>query len=139
MIRKIEHIGIAVANLAAAEKVWEDILGVKSYKQEAVESEHVITSFFKVGETKIELLEATSPESAIAKHIEKRGEGMHHIAFDTTDIWGDMMRLRSEGYRLLNDAPKPGADGKVVAFFHPKDTSSVLVELCMDERDMGIW
>lgn len=138
MIRKIEHIGIAVASLEAAEKVWQDILGVAPYKREEVASEHVITSFFQVGETKIELLEATSPESAIAKHIEKRGEGMHHIAFDSSDIVADMERLGGQGYRLLNAAPKPGADGKVVAFLHPKDTAAVLVELCQDKTEAGV-
>jgi len=132
---KTEHIGIAVANLAAAEAVYNKIFGIEPYKREAVESEFVLTSFYQVGGTKIELLEATAPESAIAKHIEKRGEGMHHIAFEVADIHAEMARLRNEGFRVLNGQPKKGADNKLVCFLHPKDCNGVLVELCQEIRE----
>lgn len=133
-MQKVEHIGIAVANLAAAEAVFNKLFNREPYKREAVESEAVITSFYQMGETKIELLEATAPHSAIAKHIEKRGEGMHHIAFEVADIYAEMERLRAEGFRLLNEQPKDGADNKLVCFIHPKDTNSVLIELCQEKR-----
>lgn len=129
---KIEHIGIAVKNLAEAEKTYTALLGVAPYKREAVESEHVTTSFFKVGETKIELLEATSPESAIAKFIEKKGEGIHHIAYAVDDIIAEMKRLKEEGFVLLNEAPKNGADNKLICFVHPKSAGGVLTELCQE-------
>lgn len=134
MFKKVEHIGIAVKNIEQANKLYTTLLGVPPYKMEAVESEHVITSFFKMGETKIELLEATSPDSAIAKFIEKRGEGIHHIAYDVADIRAEMARLESEGFRLLNKAPKKGADNKWVCFVHPKDCGGVLTELCQERN-----
>ncbi len=129
---KIEHIGIAVKSLDKASVIYEQLLGVKSYKRENVISENVITEFFKVGDEKIELLEATSAESAIAKFIEKRGEGIHHIAFNVADIYSEMLRLKSEGFTLLSNEPKQGADNKLVCFVHPKDTHGVLIELCQD-------
>ena len=129
-MNRIEHIGIAVKDLASASKVYEKLLGVSSYKTEAVESENVITEFFQTGENKIELLEATSEESAIAKFIGKKGEGIHHIAFDVDDILLEMERLKSEGFTLLNEVPKRGADNKLVCFVHPKNSNGVLIELC---------
>ena len=137
MFKKVEHIGIAVKDLEKANALYAQLLGVAHYKIEEVESEHVVTSFFKAGDTKIELLEPTSPESAIAKFIEKRGEGMHHIAYDVEDIHDEMERLECEGFRLLNKAPKKGADNKWVCFVHPKDCNGVLVELCQDRGDAG--
>lgn len=131
-MRKIEHLGIAVADLEASEKIFTDLLGAPPYKREAVDSESVITSFFSVGESKIELLQATDPSSAIAKHIEKRGEGIHHIAFAVDDIHAEIGRLKSLGYTMIHQEPKGGADGKLIAFLHPKDSNKVLVELCMD-------
>lgn len=131
-MKKIEHIGIAVEDLAAAETIYEDILGEKSYKQEAVESEGVLTSFIKAGDSKIELLAATRPDSAIAKYIEKHGSGMHHIAFAVEDIRAEIARLQERGYRVLNPEPKRGADNKWVAFLHPKSANGVLVELCQE-------
>jgi methylmalonyl-CoA/ethylmalonyl-CoA epimerase len=132
MVRKIEHIGIAVKDLQASNKIFEDLLGVAPYKEEAVESEHVITSFFQVGESKIELLQATSADSAIAKFLEKNKEGIHHIAFDVEDIHVEIERLKNKGYTMIHDVPKDGADGKIIAFLHPKSSNSVLVELCQD-------
>lgn len=131
-MEKIEHIGIAVKNLAQAEKTYTALLGVAPYKREAVESEYVTTSFFKIGETKIELLEATSPVSAIAKFIERKGEGIHHIAYAVTDIVAEMKRLKEQGFVLLNEAPKKGADNKLICFFHPKSAGGVLTELCQE-------
>ncbi len=131
-MRKIEHLGIAVADLEASEKIFTDLLGEPPYKREEVASEAVITSFFSVGESKIELLQATHPSSAIAKHIEKRGEGIHHIAFAVDDITAEIDRLISLGYTMIHNTPKQGADGKLIAFLHPKDSNKVLVELCMD-------
>ena len=132
MVEKIEHIGIAVKDLEAANTVYETLLGVSPYKMEKVESEGVSTSFFKTGESKIELLEATNPESAIAKFIAKRGEGVHHIAFSVNDIKAEMKRLSDLGFRILNEEPKKGADNKLVCFIHPKNTNGVLVELCQE-------
>jgi methylmalonyl-CoA/ethylmalonyl-CoA epimerase len=132
MIRKIEHIGIAVKDLAASNQIFEDVLGVAPYKQEEVESEHVLTSFFQVGESKIELLQATSPDSAIAKYLEKNKEGIHHIAFDVEDIFAEIERLKSKGYALIHESPKEGADNKIIAFMHPKSSNGVLIELCQD-------
>lgn len=129
-MNKIEHIGIAVKNLESAGKIYESLLGVKSYKKEAVDSENVMTEFFQTGESKIELLEATSAESAIHKFIEKKGEGIHHIAFEVDDILAEMERLKSEGFVLLNEKPKQGADQKLVCFIHPKSANGVLIELC---------
>ena len=129
-MKKIEHIGIAVKDLTKANSLYEKLLGKKPYKQEEVKSENVMTSFFKVGFNKVELLEATDPSSPIAKFIEKRGEGVHHIAFDVKDIKKEMARLRKEGFVLLNEKPKKGADNKLVCFVHPKSANGVLIELC---------
>ena len=131
-MKKIEHIGIAVKDLKVSNTIYEKLLGVSSYKQEVVESEGVKTSFFEVGPNKIELLEATKTDSTIAKFIEKRGEGIHHIAFDVDDILLEMERLKAEGFVLLNEKPKKGADNKWVAFVHPKDANGVLIELCQE-------
>ena len=126
----IDHLGIAVANLAEAEARYTAMFGVEPYKREEVEREGVMTSFFQVGPNKIELLEATRPDSAIAKHIEKRGEGLHHVAYLVKDIRAEMARLREEGFQLLSEAPTPGPDGMLVPFVHPKTAGGVLVELC---------
>jgi methylmalonyl-CoA/ethylmalonyl-CoA epimerase len=133
MIR-IEHIGIAVKELDKAEEIYARLLGTPSYKREAVESEGVITSFFQTGPNKIELLESTRPDGPIARAIEKRGEGIHHIAFEVADIHAEMARLRAEGFTLLNEEPKPGADNKLVCFVHPKSANGVLVELCQEMK-----
>lgn len=132
MVNKIEHIGIAVKNMDDANVLFEKMLGVPSYKMEAVESEGVLTSFFQTGNNKIELLVATNPESPIAKFLEKKGEGIHHIAFDVDDIEAEIVRLKSEGFVLINEVPKKGADNKLVVFLHPKNTNGVLVELCQE-------
>lgn len=129
MIR-IDHIGIAVRNLEESNELFRKLLGSAHYKTETVESEHVTTSFFQIGESKIELLVASDPESPIAKFIEKRGEGMHHIAFEVQDIHAEIARLEGEGFIPLNREPKRGADNKLVAFLHPKSSGGVLVELC---------
>ena len=131
-MRKIEHIGIAVHDIEASNKVFTKIFGKESYKSEAVESESVITSFFQVGESKIELVAATNHNSPIAKYLDKNKEGMQHIAFDVQDIKAEMKRLQSEGIRTLNDQPKKGADNKLICFLHPKDTNGVLIELCQE-------
>lgn len=131
-MRKIEHLGIAVKDLATSNDLFSKLLNTLPYKTEQVESEGVNTSFFKVGETKIELLEATNPDSPIAKFIEKRGEGIHHIAFDVVDIQAEVDRLKAEGFTVLNEVPKPGADNKLVVFLHPKSTNGVLIELCQE-------
>lgn len=132
MVEKIEHIGIAVKDIEAANAVYENLLGVSPYKMEKVESEGVSTSFFRTGDSKIELLEATKPQSAIAKFIEKKGEGIHHIAFAVNDIKAEMIRLSELGFNVLNKEPKKGADNKLVCFIHPKNTNGVLVELCQE-------
>jgi methylmalonyl-CoA/ethylmalonyl-CoA epimerase len=132
---KLEHIGIAVKNLENSNELFKTLLGTGHYKIEAVESENVKTSFFQTGESKIELLEASSPESAIAKFIDKRGEGIHHIAFEVEDIHAEMKRLEAQGFRLLNKEPKRGADNKLVCFVHPKTANGVLVELCQAIRE----
>lgn len=132
MVNKIEHIGIAVKNMDDANVLFEKMLGVPSYKMEAVESEGVLTSFFQTGNNKIELLVATNPESPIAKFLEKKGEGIHHIAFDVDDIEAEITRLKNEGFVLINEVPKRGADNKWVVFLHPKNTNGVLVELCQE-------
>ena len=129
-MQQIEHIGIAVKSLQFSNDLFTKLLGAAPYKQEGVESEGVMTSFFQTGQTKIELLEATNPDSPIAKFIEKKGEGIHHIAFEVNDILAEMERLKNEGFILLNEIPKKGADNKLVCFLHPKGTNSVLVELC---------
>jgi methylmalonyl-CoA/ethylmalonyl-CoA epimerase len=130
----VEHIGIAVKNLSEGNAVYEKLLGVAPYKSEEVASEGVMTSFFMVGSTKIELLEGTNDLSPISKFIEKRGEGIHHVAFEVNDIKTEMERLRKEGFVLLNEQPKKGADNKLVCFVHPKGTNGVLVELCQEIR-----
>ena len=132
---RIEHIGIAVKDLAAAEEIYHKLLGTPSYKREAVESEGVMTSFFRAGPNKIELLESTRPDGPIARAIEKRGEGIHHIAFEVADIVAEMARLKVEGFTLLNEEPKRGADNKLVCFIHPKSANGVLVELCQEIAD----
>ena len=132
-MNRIEHIGIAVKDLQQAEKNFEQLLGTKAYKSEVVDSEGVKTMFFKVGETKIELLQATREDSAIAKHIEKRGEGIHHIAFDVDSVENKSAQLTEDGFRVLNDKPKDGADDKRINFIHPKSSNGVLVELCQDK------
>lgn len=127
---KIDHIGIAVKSMADSNELFRKLLGEANYKVESVESEHVATSFFRIGESKIELLEASDPESPIAKFIEKRGEGIHHVAFEVADIRAEIQRLEAEGFIPLNREPKRGADNKWVAFLHPKSSGGVLVELC---------
>lgn len=131
---KIEHIGIAVKNLESSNALFSKLFGKAPYKLEKVESENVSTSFFMMGESKIELLEATDPESAISKFIEKKGEGIHHIAFEVADIQAEMKRLSAEGFTLLNTEPKRGADNKLICFLHPKGTNGVLIELCQEIR-----
>lgn len=131
-MRKIEHIGIAVKDLDKSNSLYSKLLNTKPYKQEVVESEGVKTSFFQVGESKIELLEASKDDSAIAKFIAKKGEGIHHIAYDVEDIYSEMDRLKEEGFILLNKEPKQGADNKLVCFLHPKSAGGVLVELCQE-------
>ncbi len=132
MIRKIEHLGIAVKSIVDSNDLMSKLLDTNAYKQESVDSENVLTSFFKLGETKVELLEATSSDSAIAKFIEKRGEGIHHIALDVVGIEDELARLKSLGFQLIHEKPKLGADGKKIAFLHPKSTNGILVELCED-------
>lgn len=132
MVNKIEHIGIAVKNIEESNILFEKLLGVPSYKSEEVKSESVLTSFFQTGTNKIELLMATNPESPIAKFLEKKGEGIHHIAFDVPDIHAEIDRLKNEGFVLINEVPKKGADNKLVVFLHPKNTNGVLVELCQE-------
>lgn len=127
---KIEHLGIAVKSLSDSNLIFEKLLGTPQYKTEEVASEGVLTSFFKIGDSKIELLEATKPDSPIAKFIEKRGEGIHHIAFEVADIRMEIKRMQAEGFTLLNEEPKRGADNKLVCFLHPKGTNGVLIELC---------
>lgn len=131
---KIEHIGIAVKSLEKSNQLFAALLGKAHYKVEEVKSEGVKTSFFDVGPNKIELLEATNPESPIAKFIDKKGEGIHHIAFAVTDIKAEITRLKGEGFTVLNSAPKLGADNKLVAFLHPKTTNGVLIELCQERE-----
>ena len=134
-MEKIEHIGIAVKDLKTSNAVFASLFGVGHYKVEEVISEGVKTSFFKAGPNKIELLEATTPESPIAKFIEKKGEGVHHIAFTVTDIVSEIARLKNEGFTILNETPKKGADNKLVAFIHPKSSNGVLIELCQEIGD----
>lgn len=133
MLRKIEHLGIAVKSIDESITVFETLLGTKCYKTEAVESEGVKTAFLKVGESKIELLEATNAESPIAKYLEKKGPGIHHIAFDVEDIYAEIDRLKSAGFELIHLTPKNGADNKLIAFLHPKSTEHILVELCQEK------
>jgi methylmalonyl-CoA/ethylmalonyl-CoA epimerase len=131
-MRKIEHIGIAVKSLETSNLLFEKLFGNAPYKQEEVTSEGVKTSFFMNGPNKIELLEATNPESPIAKFLEKKGEGIHHIAFDFENILTEVTRLKNEGFTILNETPKKGADNKLVVFLHPKGTNGVLIELCQE-------
>ena len=133
-MKNIEHIGIAVSDLEASNALFTAILGKPPYKSETVESEGVTTSFFQVGATKIELLKATHQDSPIAKFIAKRGEGIHHIAFEVEDIMAEIARLKDQGFTLLNDEPKQGADHKLIAFMHPKSSNGVLIELCQDRK-----
>ena len=133
-MRKIEHLGIAVKDLEQANKVYAALLGKPHYKVETVESQGVDTSFFECGDSKIELLAGTREDSPITKFIEKRGEGIHHIAFAVDDIEAEIERLKGEGFRLLNETPVPGADNKIIAFLHPKSSNGVLVELCQDRN-----
>ena len=133
-MRKIEHLGIAVKDIEASNELFSKLLNTEPYKSEEVESEGVITSFFQMGESKIELLQATRPDSPIARFIEKKGEGIHHIAFDVADIEAEISRLQSEGFELIHTTPKRGADNKRIAFLHPKSTNGVLVELCQDAK-----
>lgn len=135
MVGKIEHIGIAVKDIETSNTVFEKLLGVPSYKTETVESEGVNTSFFMTGNNKIELLEGIREGNAISSFIEKRGEGIHHIAFDVEDIYAEMERLRSQGFRLINETPKKGADNKLICFVHPKDSNGVLIELCQEIKN----
>ena len=131
---KPEHIGIAVKNLSISVPLFEKLLNSQCYKTESVESEKVNTAFFKTGQTKIELLESATTDGVIAKFIERKGEGIHHIAFEVTDIFAEMKRLQAEGFVLLNEIPKNGADNKLVCFLHPKEPNGVLVELCQEKQ-----
>lgn len=131
----IDHIGIAVKDLKEAIETYEKLLNTKCYKTEEVEEQQVDTAFFKTGESKVELLGATSPDSVIAKYVEKNGEGMHHVAFEVDDIRAEIIRLKEEGFTVLNEEPKQGADNKLIAFVHPKDNNGVLVELCQTKKD----
>lgn len=133
-MKKIEHIGIAVHNLANASALYEKLLNTSVYKTEEVDSEHVLTAFLQCGPNKIELLQATSEDSAIATFLSKKGEGIHHIAFDVDDIEAEMQRLKNEGFVLLSDKPRRGADNKRVCFVHPRSAGGVLVELCQEEK-----
>lgn len=131
---KIEHIGIAVNSLKQSIPLFEKLLNTSCYKTEEVSSENVNTAFFQKGETKIELLESTSEDGVIRKYIDKKGECIHHIAFDVEDIYAEMNRLKKEGFILLNEQPKNGADNKLVCFLHPKSTNNILIELCQEKK-----
>lgn len=133
-MQQIDHIGIAVKSLATAVPLFEKLLNSPCYKTELIPTENVTTAFFKTGETKIELLESNTDDGVIARYIAKKGEGIHHIAFEVDDIETEMKRLTNEGFILLNDIPKPGADNKLVCFLHPKDTYGVLIELCQSTK-----
>jgi methylmalonyl-CoA/ethylmalonyl-CoA epimerase len=135
MPRKLEHIGIAVSNLDASEKLFTKLLGVAPYKRELVESEMVMTSFFLLGDIKFELLAATGPESTIAKFIEKKGEGLHHLAFESDNIIDELAEKESQNFQLIHQIPKDGADNKTIAFLHPKTTGGVLTELCQEKSN----
>lgn len=134
MLRKIEHLGIAVKSIEGSLKTFETLLGAECYKTEEVESEGVKTAFIHIGESKIELLEATNTESPIAKYLDKKGPGIHHIAFEVDDINAEIERLTKEGFTLIHTSPKDGADNKLIAFLHPKSTESILVELCQEKK-----
>lgn len=131
---RVEHIGIAVNSIEEKKSIYEKLLNTACYKTELVESEGVQTAFFQIGENKIELLEATRPDSAIAKYLENKGEGIHHIAFEVEDIAAEMARLEAEGFQLLHTEPKRGADNKLICFLHPKSSGGILVELCQEIR-----
>ena len=131
-MRKIEHLGIAVKDLKKANETFAKLLGKSSYKQETVESEFVSTSFFEIGESKIELLQATDEKSSIHKYLDKNREGIHHLAFDVEDIFAEILRLKNEGFVFINEEPKKGADNKLVVFIHPKSANGILVELCQE-------
>jgi methylmalonyl-CoA/ethylmalonyl-CoA epimerase len=133
-MQKVEHIGIAVKDLATSIPLFERLLSSRCYKTEIVATEKVETAFFRKGETKIELLQGQDADSIISKFVAKKGEGMHHIAFEVEDIHAEMRRLAAEGFTLLNESPKEGADNKMICFLHPKDTGGVLIELCMEKR-----
>lgn len=130
---KLEHIGIAVKSLGVSDELFEKLLGKKSYKKESVEREGVVTSFYETGESKVELLEASNPESPISKFIDKKGEGIHHLAFGVENIIEEIERLKKEGFQFISEEPKEGADNKLVVFLHPKSTNGVLVELCQEK------
>ncbi|REA59024.1 methylmalonyl-CoA epimerase [Dyadobacter luteus] len=132
MFKNVEHIGIAVKDLAQAEELYSRLFNILPYKRETVASEAVSTSFFKVNETKIELLEATAPDSVIAKFIERKGEGFHHIAYEVNDLLSEIERLKGKGFSFLNEIPKKGADNKLVCFLNPKTTNGILIELCQE-------
>lgn len=134
-MQKVEHIGIAVKDLDISIPLFEQLLNTPCYKTEQVDSEQVTTAFFQKGSTKIELLQGMAPDSVIARYIEKKGEGMHHIAFEVADIHAEMQRLAAAGFTLLSDTPKRGADNKLICFLHPKGTNGVLIELCMERKD----
>jgi methylmalonyl-CoA/ethylmalonyl-CoA epimerase len=131
-MQKIEHIGIVVNDIDKSKALFSKIFGKDNFKSEVIESEGVITSFFQIGESKVELVAAINSDSSIAKYLEKNREGMHHIAFDVEDIEKEMNRLQNEGIRILNEKPKKGADNKLICFLHPKDTNGVLIELCQE-------
>jgi len=133
-MKNVEHIGIAVKELEEAEKLFSNLFNSKPYKRETVASEGVLTSFFQVNQTKIELLQSTDPDGVIARFIEKKGEGFHHVAFEVDDILAEMARLKKEGFTLLSETPKTGADNKLVCFLHPKSTNGMLIELCQEIR-----
>ena len=131
-MRKIEHIGIAVSNLDEAQEIYSNLLGQNPYKSETVDLEGVVTTFFKVGKSKIELLQGTNDKSVISKFIKKRGEGIHHIAFEVDNIKDEMKRLKDKGFKIINKTPQKGADNKLICFVHPKSTNHVLIELCQE-------
>lgn len=131
---KLEHIGIAVKSLGVSDELFTKLLGKESYKKETVEREGVVTSFYETGESKIELLEASNPESPISKFIDKKGEGIHHLAFRVENILEEVKRLKKEGFQFISEEPKEGADNKLVVFLHPKSTNGVLVELCQEKQ-----
>ncbi|MCX8524310.1 methylmalonyl-CoA epimerase [Chryseobacterium formosus] len=131
---KLEHIGIAVKSLGFSDELFTKLLGKESYKKETVEREGVVTSFYETGESKIELLEASNPESPISKFIDKKGEGIHHLAFGVENIVEEVQRLKKEGFIFISEEPKEGADNKLVVFLHPKSTNGVLVELCQEKK-----
>lgn len=129
---KLEHIGIAVKDIEQSKKLFDALFGKQSYKTEEVASEHVSTVFYQTGQSKVELLQSQSAESAIAKYIDKKGEGIHHLAFEVDDIYAEIERMKSEGFEMVNQQPKHGADNKLIAFLHPKSTNGVLIELCQE-------